>query len=103
MYLSPAQKLGLPLLAVTLPVALVVSTIVFGDTVKSGVPTNQIVKVRGVADRVIVAESSGSKLGGLRAARQGAFEGLGSDGFVGGHDREERIRAIVTVDYAIGG
>lgn len=32
----------------------------------------------------IVAESSGSQLGGLRAARQGAFEGMGSDGYVGG-------------------
>ena len=49
----------------------------------------------------IVASSSGSELGGLRAARQGAFEGLGSDGFVGGAQREHRIRAIVTVDYSI--
>jgi hypothetical protein len=49
----------------------------------------------------IVAESSGSKLGGLRAARQGAFEGMGSDGFVGGNTREHRISAVVTVDYSI--
>jgi hypothetical protein len=49
----------------------------------------------------IVAESSGSQLGGLRAARQGAFEGMGSDGFVGGSSREHRISAVVTVDYSI--
>lgn len=50
----------------------------------------------------IVARSSGSTLGGLKAARQGAFEGMGDDGYVGGYKRTHRIRAIVTVDYAVG-
>jgi|GEM_PF-1731869 len=49
----------------------------------------------------IVAESSGSKLGGLRAARQGAFEGLDSNGRVGGSQRQHQVRAIVTTDFSI--
>ncbi len=49
----------------------------------------------------IVAESSGSKLGPLRAARQGAFNGFSDDGMVGGSTREHRITALVTVDYAL--
>ncbi len=49
----------------------------------------------------IIAESSGSKLGGLKAARQGAFSGFGSDGFVGGYSRSHLISSVVTVDFSI--
>ncbi len=49
----------------------------------------------------IVAESSGSQIGGLKAARQGAFNGFDSGGFVGGYSRDHMIGAVVTVDFSI--
>ena len=49
----------------------------------------------------IVADSSHSTLGPLRAARQGAFEGFGDAGYVGGASRKHRVTALVTVDFAI--
>lgn len=49
----------------------------------------------------IVAESSGSNLGGLKAARQGVFAGFEGDGHVGGNKRKQTVSAIVTVDYSI--
>jgi len=50
---------------------------------------------------VIIAESSGSKLGSLKAARQGVFEGFNDGGLVGGYSREHRVSAVVTVDFSI--
>ena len=49
----------------------------------------------------LVAESSGCRLGALKAARQGAFEGIGDDGSMGGMDQRQRVRALVTVDSAL--
>lgn len=49
----------------------------------------------------IIAESSGSKLGNLKAARQGVFEGFNEDGHVGGYSRKHRVSAVVTVDFSI--
>jgi len=50
---------------------------------------------------VIIAESSGSKLGSLKAARQGVFEGFNEDGHVGGYTRKHRVSSVVTVDFSI--
>lgn len=49
----------------------------------------------------IIAKSSNSFLGPLKAARQGSFSGFGSDGRVGGYNTEHRISAVVTVDYSL--
>ncbi|MCK5241887.1 SIMPL domain-containing protein [bacterium] len=49
----------------------------------------------------IVAKNSGAKIGKLKAARQGNFEGMGEDGLVGGYNRKQRISAVVTVDYSL--
>jgi len=53
------------------------------------------------ARAVIIAESSGSKLGSLKAARQGVFEGFNEDGHVGGYTRKHRVSSVVTVDFSI--
>jgi len=50
---------------------------------------------------VIIAESSGSKLGSLKAARQGVFDGFNDGGLVGGYTRKHRVSAVVTVDFSI--
>jgi len=49
----------------------------------------------------IIAKNSGSKIGALRAARQGVFSGFNSDGFVGGSSRKHNVSAVVTVDYSL--
>jgi hypothetical protein len=49
----------------------------------------------------IIAKNSGSKIGALRAARQGVFSGFNSDGFVGGSARKHNVSAVVTVDYSL--
>lgn len=49
----------------------------------------------------IIAKSSNARLGALKAARQGSFDGFNSDGRVGGYDTTHRISAVVTVDYSL--